>query len=97
MLAWGYTRKPLLSREGANIRIHGGTFGKAVETSGAYGEEGYIYQRTATLPNFGGNYPVIGSWVIAGEAAGIGIREDSSPITTNNSRFVPHRLAAWRG
>ncbi|MGH7461262.1 MAG: glutathionylspermidine synthase family protein [Longimicrobiales bacterium] len=96
MLTWGYTRKPLLSREGANIRIHGGTFGKALETSGEYGEEGYIYQRTAPLPNFDGNYPVIGSWVIAGESAGIGIREDSSPITTNTSRFVPHRLAAWR-
>jgi glutathionylspermidine synthase len=96
MLAWGYTRKPLLSREGANIRIHGGTFDKTVETSGDYGEEGYIYQRTSALPSFDGNFPVIGSWVIAGESAGIGIREDSSPITTNTSRFVPHRLAAWR-
>jgi glutathionylspermidine synthase len=96
MLAWGYTRKPLLSREGANIRIHGGIFGNAVETSGEYGEEGYIYQRTAPLPEFDGNYPVIGSWVIAGESAGIGIREDSSAITTNTSRFVPHRIVAWR-
>ena len=37
-----------------------------------------------------GNYPVIGSWVIGGEPAGIGIREDRNPVTTNLSRFVPH-------
>ena len=96
MLAWGYTRKPLLSREGANVRIHGGTFGPSVESTGDYGAEGYIYQRTAPLPCFDGNYAVIGSWVIGGEAAGIGIREADSPITTNTSRFVPHRLAEWK-
>jgi glutathionylspermidine synthase len=96
MRNWGYTQKPLLSREGANIRIHGGRFGSSVETSGDYGEEGYIYQRTAELPCFDGNYAVIGSWVIAGESAGIGIRESDGPITTNTSRFVPHRLAEWR-
>jgi glutathionylspermidine synthase len=96
MRAWGYTRKPLLSREGANIRMHGGEFGRAVESGGDYGAEGYIYQQTAQLPCFDGNYAVIGSWVIGGEAAGIGIRESDGPITTNTSRFVPHRIAAWR-
>jgi glutathionylspermidine synthase len=93
---WGYTRKPLLSREGANIRMYGGALGRTIETAGDYGEEGYVYQRTATLPCFDGNYPVIGSWVIAGEAAGMGVREADTPITTNASRFVPHRLASWR-
>ena len=94
--AGGYTRKPLLSREGANIRIYGGELGSTIETSGDYGEEGFIYQQTAPLPSFDGNYPVIGSWVIAGESAGIGIREADTPITTNTSRFVPHRLVSWR-
>ncbi len=42
------------------------------------------------LPSFDGNYPVIGSWVIGGVAAGIGIRETSHLITDNFSRFVPH-------
>jgi glutathionylspermidine synthase len=28
--------------------------------------------------------------VVGEEAAGIGIREDDSPITRNSSRFVPH-------
>ena len=41
-----------------------------------------------------GKYPVVGSWVIGHEpgnvAAGMGIRESDTPITTNTSRFVPH-------
>jgi len=39
---------------------------------------------------FGTSYPVIGSWVIGGESAGIGIRETDHLITDNHSRFVPH-------
>jgi glutathionylspermidine synthase len=42
------------------------------------------------MPSFDGNYPVIGSWVIASQPAGIGIREDSTAITRDTSRFVPH-------
>jgi glutathionylspermidine synthase len=61
-----------------------------VGTEGSYGAEGYILQQYAPLPCFEGNYPVIGSWVIDHEPAGIGIREDRSEITTNNSRFIPH-------
>ncbi|HIJ82373.1 MAG TPA: glutathionylspermidine synthase family protein, partial [Desulfuromonadales bacterium] len=41
-------------------------------------------------PSLAGNYPVIGSWVIYGEPAGIGIREDTDEVTTNASRFIPH-------
>jgi glutathionylspermidine synthase len=33
---------------------------------------------------------VIGSWVVGGKSAGICLREDRSPITTNMSHFVPH-------
>ncbi len=83
-----YVRKPLYSREGANIEIRRGA--SCVETSGSYGAEGYIYERYAPLPNFAGNFPVIGSWIIANQAAGIGIREDKTEITGNNSRFIPH-------
>ena len=83
-----YVRKPLLSREGGNILIR--RRGEWIGTSGTYGEEGHIYQRYVALPEFDGNYPVIGSWVVGGEPAGIGIREDRSEITTNGSRFIPH-------
>lgn len=82
-------RKPIYSREGANIQVLDS--GQVLsETSGVYGAEGFVYQAYAELPNFDGNYPVIGSWVVASQAAGIGIREDSTPITRDTSRFVPH-------
>jgi glutathionylspermidine synthase len=82
-------RKPIYSREGANIqRLDAGRV--IAETEGVYGAEGYVYQADAAMPAFGGNYPVIGSWVVASQPAGIGIREDSTAITRDTSRFVPH-------
>jgi glutathionylspermidine synthase len=83
-----FVKKPLYSREGANVSITTG--GKTFEQPGEYGEEGFIWQAYHALPQFGGNYPVIGSWIVGEEPAGIGIREDDSPITKNSSRFVPH-------
>jgi glutathionylspermidine synthase len=37
-----------------------------------------------------GNHAVIGSWIVGDHAAGIGLREDDTPITTDAARFVPH-------
>ena len=54
------------------------------------GEEGFIHQALARLPEFGGNRPVSGVWMIDREAAGLGIRENTRRITGNWSRFVPH-------
>jgi glutathionylspermidine synthase len=82
-------RKPIYSREGANIQVLD-TGEVVTETGGGYGAEGYVYQAYAELPNFDGNYPVIGSWIVASQPAGIGMREDSTPITRDTSRFVPH-------
>ena len=39
---------------------------------------------------FDGFTPTVGSWMINGTAAGVGVREDASPVTGNTSRFVPH-------
>jgi glutathionylspermidine synthase len=79
--------KPLLGREGEDVRaVTGSETGRA----GTYGAEGFVYQALAPLPQFGGRHPVVGSWVIASQPAGIGIREDDDPITRNTSRFVPH-------
>jgi len=83
-----YVKKPLLSREGANLTIRRGD--STQQTDGPYGEEGFIYQATARIPNLDGAYPVIGSWLIDGVAAGIGIRESETPVTNNLSCFVPH-------
>jgi len=83
-----YVKKPFLSREGANLTIRRG--GVVEETEGPYGDEGFVYQKTARIPNFDGAFPVIGSWLIDGIAAGIGIRESDTPVTNNLSCFVPH-------
>jgi glutathionylspermidine synthase len=83
-----YVRKPLLGREGANIEIVGGA--APTRVPGPYGEEGYVRQAVAALPDFAGNRPVLGSWVIAGQAGGMGIREERADVTSNTARFVPH-------
>jgi glutathionylspermidine synthase len=83
-----YVRKPIYSREGANVELH--TARGTIAQPGSYGAEGYIYQAYAPLPDFDGNYPVIGSWVVGDDAAGMGIRENTQRITTNSSRFIPH-------
>ncbi len=85
-----YVAKPFFSREGANISIYDGEH--VIATAGNYGEEGYIFQDFAALPNFSGSHPVIGSWIIGGQAVGFGIRESDGLITHNLSRFVPHAI-----
>ncbi len=90
-LGTSYVRKPLYSREGANVTLVSG--GNAIdEQPGPYGEEGYIRQMLMPLPNFSGNYPVIGSWLVDEVPCGLSIREDENPITGNTSRFVPHAI-----
>lgn len=84
-----YVKKPILSREGANIDLVMKDI-SLQKTAGEYGVEGFIYQDMFTLPNFSDHYPVIGSWVIGQEPAGMGIREADSFVTDNKSRFVPH-------
>jgi glutathionylspermidine synthase len=87
-----FVKKPILSREGANIDIVSN--GRTIESSpGEYGQEGFIYQEYFPLPVFDGNhYPLIGSWVIGQEASGMGIRESNRLITDNLSRFIPHLI-----
>jgi glutathionylspermidine synthase len=89
-ITWdAYVRKPLLSREGANVTVT--MFDQTLmESQGNYGDDGYVYQGLATIPNMDGVHPVIGAWVIGQEAAGIGIRESKRLITDNMSQFVPH-------
>lgn len=101
MRTWGHVRKPLLSREGANVMIVPGLGSDVrVETGGDYGAEGYVYQAQAPIPEVrtedgGVRYPVIGSWIIGQEAGGMGIRESASRITDNRSQFVPHIIDTW--
>jgi glutathionylspermidine synthase len=83
--------KPALGREGSNVRIlERAGAGPSLATDGPYAEVPLVYQALHRLPVFADNHVVIGSWVVASQPAGIGLREDSGPITRNTSRFVPH-------
>ena len=76
-----YVRKPFCSREGQGV---------VILNESTPGEPQCVYQQFARPITFAERYPIIGSWVIGGESAGIGIRESSGPITNNTSQFIPH-------
>ncbi|WP_166423984.1 glutathionylspermidine synthase family protein [Paraglaciecola sp. 20A4] len=82
-------KKPIFSREGANISVleNGKTI---LEAQGPYGDEGFIYQAYSALPKFGSNHTLIGSWLVDDQPAGISVREDTSLITQDMSRYLPH-------
>ncbi|GAB3029833.1 glutathionylspermidine synthase family protein [Bowmanella dokdonensis] len=82
-------KKPIYSREGANISVIQGQQ-TLLESPGPYGEEGYIYQSWFALPRYGDNHTLIGSWLVNDKAAGISVREDINPITQDLSRYLPH-------
>jgi glutathionylspermidine synthase len=90
-LGTSYVRKPLYSREGANVTLV--SAGSPIDQQpGPYGAEGFVRQALAPLPEFSGQYPVLGSWIVDGTPCGLSIREDDNPITGNMSRFVPHAI-----
>jgi glutathionylspermidine synthase len=80
--------KPMLGREGANIVIDG--LDAAPVTEGPYDTMATVAQAFCPLPDHGGWRPVVGAWMVGGEARGIGIREERNLITGRGARFVPH-------
>lgn len=88
-----WVRKPILAREGANVtKIKDG---RTTQLTGSdfnveYDKSGYIIQQWVDLPLNDGFRPLVGSWVIGDQPAGIGIREDINVVTGNDSHFVPH-------
>ena len=90
-----WVKKPLLGREGANVfyyeKNNGVEFAaKGSEHTTFYGNSGYVYQQKFELPSFDGMYPIIGSWVVGDVACGMGLREDFTAVTGNDSHFIPH-------
>lgn len=84
-----WVKKPLFSREGANISLINGADERTL-SDGPYGEEGFIIQAFHPLPRFDRNYTLIGSWLVDNLPAGISVREDSSLVTQDLSRYLPH-------
>jgi glutathionylspermidine synthase len=78
----GCVAKPVFGREGQDVVIH--------KTGAREAVPGMVYQALAPIFEQAGRHAVIGSWVIASQPGGIGIREDDGPVTVNTSRFVPH-------
>ena len=84
-----YVRKPLFSREGANVELVDRGVADPV-LDGGYGDGIHIRQALRPPARFDDNHVIIGSWVVGNEAAGIGLREDDTRVTRNTSRFLPH-------
>lgn len=88
-----WIRKPTYGREGANVSEV--IFERKVNTEKStsfnpdYDRSGYVLQEAFDPTVFDGVTPVIGSWIINNQTAGMGIREDRG-FTTNMSRFIPH-------
>jgi glutathionylspermidine synthase len=90
-LGASFVRKPLYSREGANVAL----ISEAVpfaEREGPYGAEGFVRQDFAQLRKFSDQFAVLGSWLVDHVPCGLSIREDETPITGNTSRFLPHAI-----
>ena len=88
-LGGNYVRKPLLSRQGANIEII--RDGKTqTRNDGPYVGGDCIVQAFHPLPEIVRNYPLVGLWLVASQAVGLCIREDKTLITGKDARLVPH-------
>jgi glutathionylspermidine synthase len=92
-----YARKPLLSREGANVTLVRDGEVLAEGKDDGYGTEGHVWQAlwepSVPMPRS----LSIGSWLVRGVPAGAGLRESEGPITGNLSRFVPHLVSEDAG
>ncbi len=83
-----YVRKPLISREGANITLIRDN-AAVVSTEGPYNGK-QIVQALAPSAIFENRHTILGLWMIDQDCCGMGVRESFSPITGNLSSFVPH-------
>jgi len=83
-----YVRKPLMSREGANITLVRDN-ATVVSTPGPYNGK-QLYQALAPPAIFDNRHTVLGLWMVDQDCCGMGVRESFSPITDNLSSFVPH-------
>lgn len=90
-----YVRKPIFGREGGSISIvlpsdRDGAPGRFYHNKSTYGSQGFVLQRYHPLCQFHDYHIVIGSWIIDDQPAGVGLRADHNPITSNQAVFVPH-------
>jgi len=86
-----YVAKPILAREGANIKMVSPD--GVIESHDAGYRSRNIYQARVNVPHIDNHYIVIGSWCVGETACGMVIREqDDSPIVVSDSKIVPHYI-----
>lgn len=90
-----YVAKPLFGWEGDGVSIHTPTLSETAASTHSAGQD-LVYQQYTPLPDFNGNRPVLGTWIVGGKAAGLGVRESSNFITNTNARFLPHLMTTPR-
>ncbi len=83
-----YARKPLFSREGENVTLV--RQGRSESVDGPHRAGRFVVQAATPLFQTRHGHVVIGSWMVGDTPCGIGLREDTSAITMNMSRFIPH-------
>ena len=90
----GFVRKPLFGREGSGVEIHFPD-GKILHPEeGVDDAVARIVQAYAPLPDFEGDHPLVSTWMIGDNCAGMGVQEDTNLITGSMSRFRPHFVRA---
>ncbi len=87
-----WVEKPFFGCEGAGIDIV--ERGRKVASGAAphFANEPVVYQQYAELFQADRMHFVWGLWMIGDECRGLSARGDTSPITGNLSRFIPHRI-----
>ena len=90
-----YASKPLFGWEGDGVDVVGPDGEERSPRLRTAGQQ-RVYQQYTPLPDFDGNRPVLGTWVVDGKPAGLGIRESTNLVTNTGARFVPHRMLAPR-
>ena len=84
-----WVAKPVLGREGGNVRILQG--GRVVEESGGeFSGQPCVYQEFVASPVQDGLLPQCGVWMCGREPVALGIRETTGRIVTGDSAFAPH-------
>lgn len=86
-----WVEKPFFGREGSGVSLHSrGPYHSPPPLPSQDGPT--VYQQHANLFQAGGQHIVWGLWMVGDECRGLSARADSTPITGNLSRFLPHRI-----
>lgn len=86
-----WLEKPFFGREGAGISLMDRSGNVA---TGSPDQDGgpIVYQQHVDLFTANQQHFVWGLWMVGDKCRGLSARGDSSPITGNHSRFLPHRI-----